>query len=781
MANDLLIRLKAEGGQQAGSAVDDLRKRMKALDDEMNAFNITQKNTAAENAFRNRVKDVRNEVNEMTDDLRIAAKAIDLQADQMDSAAKSAKQLSGALDDVGKSAAKATGTSGKRSMGSIDRQFGQAASGITGIGQAAGFGTQAQAIAAPLRLGGDIADVAENLPLLSAQITAMGASAAAAAVPIGLIAVPLVAIGAGLFFLNNQLKDDEKSIRDLIRAEDDRISSLKNIRQIVESTTAANIQQRQQEISEEIDLRKKASEELTQVTHDTVRDMSEIGRNLTIFKDNVGLGGALDDSNEQLKKNEEIIRDLTKQQEDYNAALAQRQELERLTKIFDDATAAASGYVDSLEERARIELDVQNQLDNATSEGVDNRITELKRSIEQEERIQADLNARLEDLYKARAAATTQAEVNDVAAKIEVLNEASRQTADSLAKQNDELARFEFIIKPVIEAREEELKRINDAAEALARISKAREDELKELTKQRDQHAKDLEKIDADIVKFDLDAAKRRKEVGRSSQLDALNQRLEGAKAQEEAAKNQAKIADINAEYMASELEATKQFQEQESRLTEDYNRDRLRQIDALNAELLDAARANDVVSFLRAQRKGETALRRGAEDFGTDAGRRTGDFLSERTQARDERLAQLAELRVTNDAHVNEVQRIEQQIKDMRARFAQEDLQEEQRANARRIQQLRMNRILVANELSMLDNQVTQAARAIAVNASTSFLGQLAASMRAGATNTNNINVTQNNVVGDVASTRYVREQQAATVDAIANVVGRATVGRLW
>ena len=97
-----------------------------------------------------------------------------------------------------------------------------------------------------------------------------------------------------------------------------------------------------------------------------------------------------------------------------------------------------------------------------------------------------------------------------------------------------------------------------------------------------------------------------------------------------------AKIGDLNADFMAAQIEKIHDFHKQTTRAESDNRRARLRLIEDITSELEDAARENNVVAFLKAQRSGATRLRRQTQDDQTKEQRRVEDFALQQTKAAD-------------------------------------------------------------------------------------------------------------------------------------------------
>lgn len=133
-----------------------------------------------------------------------------------------------------------------------------------------------------------------------------------------------------------------------------------------------------------------------------------------------------------------------------------------------------------------------------------------------------------------------------------------------------------------------------------------------------------------------------------------------------------------NIDYLNQQRKAQGDYQRDSLRSEEDFGRTRARLIEDLNTDLLDLVSTRDVAGFIRRQRQGTTDLNRGAEDFGVDSRRRMEDFNRQRAEETAAREAQLADMRKQFEAsrvmQVTEADRLQKQLTDLRARWAEDD-----------------------------------------------------------------------------------------------------------
>lgn len=149
------------------------------------------------------------------------------------------------------------------------------------------------------------------------------------------------------------------------------------------------------------------------------------------------------------------------------------------------------------------------------------------------------------------------------------------------------------------------------------------------------------------------DAWIQRNDAMKKSDSDLATGRLSAYKDYEKSEKEalgskNAKVEQINSNFMANEIKETQNFQDQLKRDDSKFAKDRLRLIEDLNDNLLKDAADGDVSAFIQAQKAAEKQLSRMDEDH-TDADKQqTQDFIKQREVARKERDIQLADTEKT-------------------------------------------------------------------------------------------------------------------------------------
>lgn len=109
--------------------------------------------------------------------------------------------------------------------------------------------------------------------------------------------------------------------------------------------------------------------------------------------------------------------------------------------------------------------------------------------------------------------------------------------------------------------------------------------------------------------------------------------------------KGNAKLKDTQDEYFKGQIEATKDFAKSQKRIATETAKTAKRLADDIADNLADAARANDVVAFLKIQRDGQKDLTRNAQDASASERQRTEDFIAAQEKERESFRAKQADI----------------------------------------------------------------------------------------------------------------------------------------
>ncbi len=250
------------------------------------------------------------------------------------------------------------------------------------------------------------------------------------------------------------------------------------------------------------------------------------------------------------------------------------------------------------------------------------------------------------------------------------------------------------------EASQQRLQAISDLASAqqqLAALENNRAGELEAFAREESRRGQ-IEALERDIL-----AARERERVA-EQETKITDLRTEARRKEtDETRKYAADAAKVNADFLSEQLKRFEQFRLNETRATEDYNRERARSLEDLNRELVDLAAEGDVAGFIGRRRSGLTDIRRRGEDFATEGQRRLEDFQRENSEAEQQRIQRLNDLRAAFLAEqalrqaeqalrqvelttriaqerqaatvrVQDSARLEKALQELRARFAEED-----------------------------------------------------------------------------------------------------------
>lgn len=259
------------------------------------------------------------------------------------------------------------------------------------------------------------------------------------------------------------------------------------------------------------------------------------------------------------------------------------------------------------------------------------------------------------------------------------LDKAIEEASKGLIVLGEQVSNTVLVLGPEVDARQKE----RDAIEAATKAQKEHEQAIKdtaaeqkridaEIAQARQQlltvneQIGDSEKRRADVLANRVQDEKRAGEVGvleakiaaaqeqeiaqdKAKKLVAI--RAEGGDSEAKAIMSQqAKIDQINSTFFANQMKAWNSYYTAETRAEQQHKTDRLRQLEDLNASLLNLSASRDVAGFIQARTSGLTNIRRGDEDAGTGSRQRREDYETQAREADANRNKQLSELRAAND-----------------------------------------------------------------------------------------------------------------------------------
>jgi hypothetical protein len=312
--------------------------------------------------------------------------------------------------------------------------------------------------------------------------------------------------------------------------------------------------------------------------------------------------------------------------------------------------------------------------------------------------------------------------------------------------------------------------------------------------------------------------------------IEAINQEIAALPAEqaqalaEVSAKGTKELNKLNGDYFSNQIKATRNFAKESGRIATDTAKAAKRTADDLADNLADAARDNDVVAFLQLQRDGQKELKRNTQDAGEAEKRRAQDFAEqqeEQRQAFEQRRSEVlagiteekskvlqsyAEKRAALETQISQERAAtEAALANAKARYQQSEALEAQEAqrNAQRAEirarqeqaafdrQIQAINAKTQAELAGLQ-RVAQAANSLSAGGNKSYTKAGGFSppvyggggfQKAGAGNGGlTINVSNNNSIGDIASTSQVNAalnaQSQQTIGAIIGAWTKAKQG---
>lgn len=263
-----------------------------------------------------------------------------------------------------------------------------------------------------------------------------------------------------------------------------------------------------------------------------------------------------------------------------------------------------------------------------------------------------------------------------VGAGVRAFDSREQQIVDTIRESQSTITSYDAEIRRLTEALETGELSANDTVQAEEELAEAREQqslEIERLTAQYEQSANRAVQFRNQIVDIIEDTAQREADAAElaavQAEIDQENERaelhehgekLEAIRAEGKArleqieaeivnldverrekladiaSKGNEKLADLQQDYQKRTQDSYQDFTTRLSRATSDAAKNIRRLVEDINQSLDDATRANDVESFLKAQRDGETKLRRAQEDASDSQARQIEDFVKGREKERE-------------------------------------------------------------------------------------------------------------------------------------------------
>lgn len=678
------------------------------------------------------------------------------------------KALNGELDETGKiiESKPRGGTADEKAFAA--QRAGRA---LSGLGQATGVGVFAQAGAA-LNVVDDIQDVRESFSDLSAILNPT--------------TISLVGITAAFAVVNKMVSDTRKELEAQAAIERNNIEFEKFRTDILGQSSTA-LQEQSRQLQENINLEKDAVDNLTADVAEQVGNMNEARRVIELGLMEVGKD-SLSPTIEEIHKYNASINDQTNRLTLVNQELEHQLELERQLGIAEQSKTATGFNLDLMEENTRREIDLRREAETITLAEAEKRVGALE-----DEAKTLDLNRNaIQDMIAANdallASGTLTTDQNtELAAQQEVLHQRLGELEPEIVKNAAALEDYKNILLPAAEVNE----RVARTLEVLNELREQEEQRLSDTQKAYTQSANERDKAEQSLLNTEAQLAAleadRAKMLDRRAQEEALaasqNERESALQAQIDAAKTSEAINDIRRDASKHEIEiieqttedaaaAWKDFRQDISKFNADWMRSELRAIQDFNlsqkrlredteADLKQAALDNDVNAFLAARDSAVTQLSRNSEDFTIERQRSKEDrdlqlaemqVAFQEQQAERQRQAQETlntirqetneRIKIENDAangRLSQVQALEQQLAQLRERFAQENKALQERFNQEdynaRITALNQTLEINRTNYQQLEQQTARLAYNVGVAAANGFFagaqGQVDASIQ--------------------------------------------------
>lgn len=633
-----------------------------------------------------------------------------------------------------------------------DRTFGQLA------GAANQFGLPGANV---LNFAAGVADVTENLPKLAAEIREVGLA--------GLGATAAVGAFAAIFLATKKAAEDATKPIDNFVAGMPEIGAvtadLYTIFKEGSSESVAAIRQEAELREQLIEAQRDQAQALVNQTNAALEANfgSVGGKALQLLGFNAGAAeDSVEELNTQLREQDALLQVLSSDYvqsqvaiNDFISGLDQaRAAQQELTTLI---TTGTTQQVEA--EKARLQI----QLDGAAQEktAIEGKIAELVRA--NEAQFGQIVDSGIDTLSELRDYA-----VNVLGASTEAVNTDDKLLAFLRALTGGGEA-FDTLTQKFIDL-DQEVQTTTDsiteldqvAAPRVARLEQEAEliERVNELSEERTKLLEDQAKIDDQIADLEADRARtlaiREEDAAlkalHASELDAIDARIEEAKAMDAQRAQQQKIAslqnernnraaEIDTKFFNDTLKLVTEARKEETRITRDEGIKRLRFLQDLERDLFELAASRDTSGFLSRLRQGTTDLPRSDEDSDLAAADRRDALrqqLDEAQAARDEELVQLEQHyqeRLAAEASgqrkvITLVEQLQQEREAIRARQqAEVDLirqQREAQAHQERLAALNRQREELQGQLSALDRQLVQNAGTLAFNFGTASLNAL-------------------------------------------------------
>lgn len=591
----------------------------------------------------------------------------------------------------------------------------------------------------------------------SEALTSLGAATIPAAVGVG-------AVAAGLVIFNAALKAGEKAVQEAVEANKEygeRLKFITEVSRLGGDELQSRVDQARRDLADQIQIQDNLTESLDRQREGFTYLQNVVANTGDVF----GLGGAYESAADAADAAEDETRKLT-------------ETLAILEVAARDATAIdAAGRA----------VEIQNELNQLRKEGTEEEIRALMEQNHAESEIhqarRAAASQQLEEVNKLIAVfqSTGFNIPEELLARQELLETQYDEEQVAIDELADAYYRYNGILPEVIantdalaasEARLADVtERLNEARESQEQRLQATQKAFQGSARERDQAEQQLLNTQSQLAALESDRAKQMERQAQQDALAASQDAREGAlQAQIDAARVAETIQDIQQDASQKQidivqqtnediLEAQNDLRKNVDKLNADWMRSELRAIQDFNlsqkrlredteADLKQAALDNDVNAFLSARDSAVTQLSRNGEDFAIERQRSKEDrdlqiqemqitFQEQQAERRKQaeislqqtRAEATARLQMETDAangRLSQVQMLEQQLVNLRERFAQENRSLQERFNQEdhnaRVRALNETLTINQNNFRQLEQQTTNLALAVGRAAAQGF-----------------------------------------------------------
>jgi hypothetical protein len=474
-----------------------------------------------------------------TDDLGKAQKK---NSDTAKGLAKAYKQVR----DEAKKAADEAGKARQASVGRTSDAFGKASTGVGSVASVVG-GVAGSGASEGIRLAGDIAGAAEQIPALVSSIGALG--------PVGLAAgVAVTAVG---FALGQAIQQNQK-LEDAIRS---RLAVESQVFEFISTSTREQLQLTRETAAQNLELQRIQLENAKQRRDQLYEEQGYTNSLFDEARKNAGLA--------------------------FVGLKAQEEEVARLEQSYSNALTATSGYNQALLQNATATRDAAE----AEKKLAEQRQSFIDRTLDLQIRTQLQADSLTGDsLQKRLDALTNEKAILETVVQQSNLSEAALEKYRArLQDIATETSTLNYIVAPLVKEREAEAKAIEATRKSIADVISAAGKTISILAEQ----SGAIRKVNDDLAREISQATSERNKALVEAEREASQARLEAVQERDKALRDNA-------------IEAA----DQRLKIEEDYQKSVRASQRRFARTSIDAISERDVLAFLQAKQARDDEIR---------------------------------------------------------------------------------------------------------------------------------------------------------------------------